>query len=197
MSASTKYCVFSHWWIKTFYLWSDNLCVWTCYGWLSRELGVQYIDQASTDMYFLPLPYHRDSDTSNIQDCSKLQRDLVSLFPFFLSFLSRREWYMETSTINTHTNELCGVHNTHEWTMGRTTHMNELVSWCFEPDQLQKITSGLNTNFILSPSYSFHKSVHHKSCFFEPFYIPQALNTRTCIQQGDLFHSMGLHRNQY
>ena len=31
--------------------------------------------------------------------------------------------------------------------------------------------------------------------FFEPIYIPQALNTGTCIQQGDLFYSVGLHRN--
>ena len=31
--------------------------------------------------------------------------------------------------------------------------------------------------------------------FFEPIYIPCALNTGTCIRQGDLFHSAGLHRN--
>ena len=29
---------------------------------------------------------------------------------------------------------------------------------------------------------------------FDPIYIPQALNTGTCIQQGDLFYSAGLHR---
>ena len=29
--------------------------------------------------------------------------------------------------------------------------------------------------------------------FSEPIYIPRALNTGTCICQGDLFHSMGLH----
>ena len=28
------------------------------------------------------------------------------------------------------------------------------VSWCFEPSQPQRITSGLKTNFNLSPSYS-------------------------------------------
>ena len=32
--------------------------------------------------------------------------------------------------------------------------------------------------------------------FFEPIYIPWALNTGTCIQQGDLFSSAGLHRNR-
>ena len=30
----------------------------------------------------------------------------------------------------------------------------------------------------------------------EPITIPQALNTGTCIQQGDLFYSAGLHRSQ-
>ena len=30
--------------------------------------------------------------------------------------------------------------------------------------------------------------------FFEPVYIPWALNMGTCIQQGDLFYSAGLHR---
>ena len=29
----------------------------------------------------------------------------------------------------------------------------QLVSWCFESSQPQRITSGLNTNFIPSPSY--------------------------------------------
>ena len=33
--------------------------------------------------------------------------------------------------------------------------------------------------------------------FFEPVYTPWALNTGTCIQQGDLFYSAGLHRNRY
>ena len=32
--------------------------------------------------------------------------------------------------------------------------------------------------------------------FFEPIYIPQVLNTGTCIQQGDLFYSAGPHRNR-
>ena len=43
------------------------------------------------------------------------------------------------------------------------------VSWCFEASQQQRITSGLNTNFTLSPSYSFHKSSYHKSCFLSLF----------------------------
>ena len=40
--------------------------------------------------------------------------------------------------------------------------MASLLSWCFEPSQPHRITSGLNTNFNLSPSYPFHKSLHHK-----------------------------------
>ena len=31
--------------------------------------------------------------------------------------------------------------------------------------------------------------------FFAPVYIPLALSTGTCIWQGDLFYSAGLHRN--
>ena len=31
--------------------------------------------------------------------------------------------------------------------------------------------------------------------FSEPIFIPRALNTGTCIRQGDLFYSAGLHGN--
>ena len=44
------------------------------------------------------------------------------------------------------------------------------------------ITSGLNTNFTLSPSYSFHKSLHHKSCFF--FFLAYLYSAGT--QHGNL-----------
>ena len=64
-------------------------------------------------------------------------------------------------------------------------HQCEFVTWCFEPSQLQRITSGMNTNCALSPSYSFHKSI----------YLPRALNTGTRLRQGDLLFSAGLHRN--
>ena len=30
---------------------------------------------------------------------------------------------------------------------------------------------------------------------FEPIYIPQELDAGTCLRQGDLFYSAGLHRN--
>ena len=64
-----------------------------------------------------------------------------------------------------------------------------MVSWCFEPSQPQRITSGLNTNFTLSPSYSFHKSSHH--LFFEPIYTPRAISTGTRILHSDPLHSAG------
>ena len=32
--------------------------------------------------------------------------------------------------------------------------------------------------------------------FFEPIYMPRALNTGTCIQQDDLFYSAGQHRKK-
>ena len=46
---------------------------------------------------------------------------------------------------------------------------HELVSWCFEPSQPQRITSRLDTNLTLPPSYSFHKSSYHMSCFLSLF----------------------------
>ena len=45
-------------------------------------------------------------------------------------------------------------------------HNCKLFGWCFEPSQPQRITSGLNTNLNLSPSYSCHKSLYHKLLFF-------------------------------
>ena len=72
----------------------------------------------------------------------------------------------------------------------------ESVSRCFEPSHSQRITSGLSTNFTVFPSYSFHKSPYHKSCFLSLF-ISRGLSTRkSCIQQGDLFYSASLHRNR-
>ena len=40
-----------------------------------------------------------------------------------------------------------------------------LDSWCFEPSQQQRITSGLKLNLTLSQNYSFQKSSYHKSFF--------------------------------
>ena len=54
-----------------------------------------------------------------------------------------------------------------------------LDSWRFQPSQPQWITSGLNTKLNVSPSYSFHKSLCHKSLFPKPHLklYPQFLNT--------------------
>ena len=46
--------------------------------------------------------------------------------------------------------------------------VSELVG-AFEPGKPQRITLGLNTNFTLSPSYSFHKSSYQKSCSLSLF----------------------------
>ena len=60
----------------------------------------------------------------------------------------------------------------------------------------------LQSNFNQSPSHSFHKSLFLKpqlktiTHVLEPIYISRPLSTGTCIQQGDLFYSAGLHRNR-
>ena len=41
-----------------------------------------------------------------------------------------------------------------------------------------------------------HFTSHTISRVSGPIYIPQALSTGSCIQQGDLFYSAGLHRNR-
>ena len=80
--------------------------------------------------------------------------------------------------------------NTTTTTTTATTITIIIVSLCIEPSQPQRITSGLSTNFTLSPSYSIHKSyftashVKKKKKKLKPFYIPWALSTETCIQKG-------------
>ena len=66
--------------------------------------------------------------------------------------------YIQTNT-RTHSHTHAHTH-THR-VRGREREEEELVSWCFEPSQLQRITSGL--------SHSFHKSSFHKSCFVVVF----------------------------
>ena len=59
-------------------------------------------------------------------------------------------------------------------TRHRVHHPEEdLVSLCLEPGQPQKITSRLNTNFSLSPSYLFHKSLYH---IFSPNYSSNSMH---------------------
>ena len=52
---------------------------------------------------------------------------------------------------------------------GRMHDVSLFVRWCLDPSQPQRITSGLKTNFTLSPSYLFHKSPYHMSCFLSLF----------------------------
>ena len=74
------------------------------------------------------------------------------------------------SRVDTCLGVTCHQHFWQEWPGSFTCHCGKLVTWCFESSQPQTITSGLNTNFTLSPSYSFHKSSYHKSCFLAYFY---------------------------
>ena len=67
----------------------------------------------------------------------------------------------------------------------RVGNASLLVSWCFEPSQPQRITPGLNTNFILIPSYSFRKSQYQKSCFFKAYFYSAA------TQHGNLHPAGG------
>ena len=55
-----------------------------------------------------------------------------------------------------------------------------LVTRWFESSQPQTITSGPNTNFTLSPSYSFHKSSYQKFlCMHE--YLHLCMHLRRCL----------------
>ena len=51
-----------------------------------------------------------------------------------------------------------------------------------------------NTNFTLSPRYSFHKPSYHKSCFLSPF-IFRGHSTREPASGRNWFYSAGLHRS--
>ena len=52
-----------------------------------------------------------------------------------------------------------------------TLRPTQLVSWCFESSQQQRITSGLNTHFMLYRNYPFHKSSLRKPCFLSLFTV--------------------------
>ena len=58
--------------------------------------------------------------------------------------------------------------------------VRERVSGYFEPSKPQWLISGLKTNFNLSPSYSVHKSLYHKSLFLWPQvkFCPQFRNAK-------------------
>ena len=95
----------------------------------------------------------------------------------------------------------------------------KLVSWCFKPSQPQRITSGLNTNFSLSPtsglntnfslsptsglntnfslppSCSFTKSLYDKSLFSQTTTeilstVPERKPRKTMTRFGDFLYSV-------
>ena len=124
-----------------------------------------------------------------------------------LLYLWRRHWLWQTIIVAQEKNAKCSLC----WITCNKNIAWTLVSWSFEPSEPQRITSGLNANFNLSQGYSLYKSLYHTSFFpqttvkilstiseyvLEPIYIPRALNTGTCILQGDLVYSVGLHRNR-
>ena len=60
------------------------------------------------------------------------------------------------------------LENREKWrkVVAKSSVVSVSVTWCFEPGQPQRITSGLNTNFSLAPSHSLHQSLYHKSFSF-------------------------------
>ena len=112
------------------------------------------------------------------------------VFPWWIHTASAKgfhgrytQWQQAVSVVGTHckqgvcmvglqcdSNVFCVRYTT--WQQGIFvvgTHWDSwLVSRCFEPNQPQRIISGLKTNFSLSPRYSFHKSFHHGSPFLKP-----------------------------
>ena len=65
------------------------------------------------------------------------------------------------------------VHADLECTYLDVVELTLIVSWCFEPSQPQGIISGLKTNFILSLSDSFCKSLYD---FHKKRYIVERKN---------------------
>ena len=59
---------------------------------------------------------------------------------------------------------------------------------------IQQVFFAQTTAHILWPTSLEHKTRKTITHVLEPIYIPQALSRGTCIQQGDLFYSAGLHR---
>ena len=65
----------------------------------------------------------------------------------------------------------------------KSVECRQFVSRSLKPSQPQRITSGLNTNFNLFPSYSFHKSLYHQSFFLQT--KAQILFTMSDIQKDN------------
>ena len=110
----------------------------------------------------------RDGGVWTVDKCSRLQVQLVAglssvihwIGPVVHALLNTSWDVLTTSSYRTVTKAVL------KKKVVSKNCVPELVSWCLEPSQPLRITSGLKTNFTLSPSHSFHKSSYHKSWFF-------------------------------
>ena len=76
--------------------------------------------------------------------------------------------------------------------MGRAGDKTICFHGCQLPSPWQHKLHSISQLFI---SQVIIPQVMYCCCCFLPIYMPWALNTGTCLWQGDLFYSAGLHRN--
>ena len=76
----------------------------------------------------------------------------------------------------------------------RVENRLESVSKLFVPEVIISHISFSQTTTQILSTISERKHTKIIKYVLKPIYIPRALNTGTCIEQGDLFHSAGLHR---
>ena len=111
-------------------------------------------DPASNWTTRRPPDHRKDAQTAVVWSC----------LPFIRSGQNHRARYSERGKKTRQTEEEVG--RQHQGVdrpgVAKIQRVSYLVSWCFKPSQPQRITSGLHTNFTLSPSYSLHKSLYHK-----------------------------------
>ena len=80
---------------------------------------------------------------------------------FWYNFVYKNE---EGGPLSTSKNKITFDHQSRHSALKKRTNCfdssfaDQLVGWCFEPSQPQRIISGLETNFSLSPSYSAQRS---------------------------------------
>ena len=75
---------------------------------------------------------------------------------------------------------------------------NQLVSWLvgtLNPVNHKDYTQAEHKLHSISRPF-ISQVIIPQVLFLEPIYIPRALSIGTCLQQGDLFYSAGLHRNR-
>ena len=82
--------------------------------------------------------------------------------PHTLCRMSQFSTHTTTTVTSIHISSHCALSNSSPMGNDMFYGISYLLTWCFEPSQPQRITSGLNTNF--TPSDSFQKS-----CFLSLF----------------------------